>query len=156
MTRRAFRPFIFMALAVLAFGKRAYAATKVVVGQITGDTASGTGSVLVTTPNTRTAAWAKLGGGLSLANGILSDTAVAFPTPAAEVPAGIIDGNNAVFTLTNAPLANTQLIIRNGLTLFPAAGDYSITGNQITFSATAPNGSAVPQPGDTLVAVYWH
>lgn len=128
------------------------AATAVVlITQIRGDAASATGSVAVTTPNTSRATWAKLGSGLTLQNGVLSDTASAGPQMAAEVPAGTLDGTNAVFTLTNAPIASSQLVFRNGLALFPAAGDYSIAGNTITFTA-----GAVPQPGDALVAVYLH
>jgi hypothetical protein len=70
--------------------------------------------------------------------------------PITEVPAGAMNGVNAVFTLSQAPLTNTQAIYRNGMCLFPACGDYQIAGNVLTFQP-----GALPQPGDKLVAMYW-
>lgn len=68
----------------------------------------------------------------------------------AEVPTGAIDGTNAAFTLSAMPIGNTQLLFRNGLALFPAGGDYTIGGTQVTFDA-----GSIPQAGDKLVACYW-
>ena len=72
------------------------------------------------------------------------------PVPQAEMLAGTIDGQNPTFTLSMTPMLNTQIIFRNGLAYFPGSGDYLISGNTITFE-----GTATPQPGDNLVAVYW-
>ncbi len=68
----------------------------------------------------------------------------------AEIPAGTINGKNSVFSLARKPLANTQLVFRNGLALFPGCGDYLIAGKVLTF-----RGAAIPQPGDCLIACYW-
>jgi hypothetical protein len=72
------------------------------------------------------------------------------PVPEAEVPAGTINGTNATFTLSMTPMVNTQVVFRNGVAYFPGSGDYLISGNTLTFE-----GTAIPQPGDHLVAVYW-
>jgi len=66
-----------------------------------------------------------------------------------EIPAGLVNGSNAAFTLTYAPSPAASLdLFRNGL--FMRQGiDYSITGNQVTFFLTS-----VPQTGDLLVASY--
>jgi hypothetical protein len=76
--------------------------------------------------------------------------------PQAEVPAGAIDGVNAVFTLSQAPAPNTQILFRRrpsdiGLAaLYPGSGDYLISGTTITFQP-----GRLPQSGDTLIAQYW-
>lgn len=52
-----------------------------------------------------------------------------------EVPAGIINGTNAVFTLSNTPTANTEQVFLNGILQNVGAGnDYTISGNTITFA----------------------
>lgn len=63
-----------------------------------------------------------------------------------EVPAGIIDGLNATFTLSNAPLPLTLHLYRNGLRM-KSGFDYNLTGATITFLF-------IPQIGDTLLADY--
>ena len=66
-----------------------------------------------------------------------------------EVPAGTVDGANAVFTIANAPTPSSSLhLYRNGL-LQKVGFDFSITGQAITFVT-----AAVPQAGDTLLASY--
>jgi hypothetical protein len=66
-----------------------------------------------------------------------------------EIPAGLVNGSNAVFTLANAPSPAASLsLYRNGLFMRQGV-DYSITGNQVTFFLTS-----VPQTGDLLVASY--
>lgn len=66
-----------------------------------------------------------------------------------EVPSGTIDGTNATFTLTATPNPASSLqLFRNGL-LLKQGLDYSLSGNVIQFVSTA-----VPQPGDTLLAHY--
>jgi hypothetical protein len=68
----------------------------------------------------------------------------------AELPAGMIDGKNAAFTLAHAPQGASLQLVRNGLTLLAgAANDYTLAGVAITFSA-----GAVPQAGDNLQAWY--
>lgn len=55
-----------------------------------------------------------------------------------EVPAGVVDGVNAVFTLSNTPAAGTEHIWRNGqLQNLGGGNDYTIVGNTVTF-AVAP------------------
>jgi hypothetical protein len=66
-----------------------------------------------------------------------------------ETPAGLVNGSNATFTLSNVPGPPDSLALyRNGL--LQAQGlDYTIDANVITF-ATASR----PQPGDILLAAY--
>lgn len=67
-----------------------------------------------------------------------------------EIPSGVVNGTNSSFQLSKPPMVNTQIIFKNGIAMFPGNGDYLISGNMITF-----NQGAIPQPGDTLIAVYW-
>jgi hypothetical protein len=65
------------------------------------------------------------------------------------IPGGVMDGNNAVFTLPQAPNPAASLrFYRNGLAQLVGL-DYTIQGNAVTFNA-----GSIPQPGDTLVAWY--
>ena len=65
-----------------------------------------------------------------------------------QTPLGAIDGANTLFTLASVPSGNTIALFKNGLR--EAAGvDYSLSGSTITFY-----NSALPQPGDVLVADY--
>jgi len=67
----------------------------------------------------------------------------------AEVPAGLINGSNAVFTLASAPSPAASLeLYLNGL-LMSQGADYQITTNTITFFL-----ASIPQTGDLLVARY--
>jgi len=67
----------------------------------------------------------------------------------AEVPAGVINGSNAVFTLATAPSpAGSLELYLNGLLMLQGA-DYQISTNTITFFL-----ASVPQSGDLLVASY--
>jgi hypothetical protein len=128
-----------------------FAATKILISQIKGDTTSTTGSIAVTTPNTSTSAWSKVGSNCSITSGVFncSGGAGAAPTWAAEVPGGTINGTNTVFTLVNTPIINSQFLFWNGLALFPGAGDYTISGSTLTLTIA-------PQVDDTLIAVYQH
>ena len=78
--------------------------------------------------------------------------AVKRPVPVVgEIPAGTVDGTNAVFTLANLPLLNSVDLYRNGLLqTMAASNDYTISGRTITF-----NVGNVPQPGDNLLCGYW-
>lgn len=67
-----------------------------------------------------------------------------------EVPAGTINGVNAVFTLAFAPIGNSQHLYKNGIRQRPGAGnDYTISGAVLTLLA-----GNVPQPGDSLLCDY--
>ncbi len=67
----------------------------------------------------------------------------------AEVPAGTVNGSNAVFTLTSAPSPSASLnLYRNGL-LMRQGTDYQLSTRTITFFV-----ASVPQSGDLLVASY--
>jgi len=67
----------------------------------------------------------------------------------AEVPAGLVNGANASFTLSAVPAPTSSLALyRNGV-LQKAGQDYSLSGNTIQFLA-----GSTPQPGDTLLASY--
>ena len=66
-----------------------------------------------------------------------------------EVPAGAVDGSNRVFTLTEAPVPESGLMVyRNGL-LQRSGVDYTLAGVTIIFET-----AATPQPGDMLLAFY--
>ncbi len=66
-----------------------------------------------------------------------------------DVPAGIVDGANRIFTLAVAPVPDASLLLyRNGL-LQKNGIDYTLTGNTVTFLI-----AATPQPGDILLASY--
>lgn len=54
-----------------------------------------------------------------------------------EVPTGVIDGSNKVFTLVNAPTTGTEYVTLNGQIQTPP-GDYSLVGNTITFVVAPP------------------
>ena len=66
-----------------------------------------------------------------------------------EVPAGLINGSNAVFTLVSAPSpAGSLELYLNGL-LMRQGADYQLSVNTITFFL-----ASIPQTGDLLVASY--
>lgn len=66
-----------------------------------------------------------------------------------EVPTGVINGSNAVFTLASAPSpAGSLELYLNGL-LMSQGADYQISTNTITFFL-----ASIPQTGDLLVASY--
>ena len=74
--------------------------------------------------------------------------------PKQEAPAGTIDGNNKMFTLSNAPLPNTLALYKNGIFLTPGIGaDYTLLGNQVTY-AVAPQPPTLETSGDSLYAQY--
>jgi hypothetical protein len=67
-----------------------------------------------------------------------------------EVPSGLIDGVNAVFTLAHTPIPGSEHLFKNGIRMHPGVGnDYTISGATITFDA-----SNVPQVGDILLVDY--
>lgn len=55
-----------------------------------------------------------------------------------EIPSGVINGSNKIFTLSQTPSPNTENVYVNGILQFPGAlYDYVISGATITFN-TAP------------------
>ncbi|MCS7025695.1 MAG: hypothetical protein NZV14_12915 [Bryobacteraceae bacterium] len=66
-----------------------------------------------------------------------------------EVPAGLLNGSNATFTLSNTPNPASSLqLFRNGV-MQKAGLDYTLAGNTITFAPTS-----IPQANDILLASY--
>jgi hypothetical protein len=66
-----------------------------------------------------------------------------------DLPTGIVDGANGVFTLGAVPAPSTSLsVYRNGMLQKPSL-DYTAAGNSVQFIT-----AATPQPGDTLLASY--
>ena len=66
-----------------------------------------------------------------------------------EVPSGITNGSNAVFTLASTPNPPGSVeLSRNGLVLRQGP-DYTLSGANISFT-----GSSIPLAGDNLVAFY--
>jgi hypothetical protein len=66
-----------------------------------------------------------------------------------EHPAGVMDGTNAVFTLTYAPIPELLQVYMNGILLNRATIDYILSGNTLTFVS-----GAIPGPNDVLFASY--
>jgi hypothetical protein len=66
-----------------------------------------------------------------------------------EIPLGALDGSNTTFTLANAPIPASGLVLfRNGL-LLRQGTDYTLSTRSVTFLT-----GATPQPGDLLLASY--
>ena len=156
----------------------ASAVTALLISQIKSANTT-TGAIAVTPPGTATPVWGSPGAGLSIsATGVVSAAGavgptgpqgptgvtgatgpagpgVTLPTPAVgEVMAGTINGTNAAFTLANAPVAGWPVYIyRNGLRLNVTNGDYTISGQTVTFAA-----GQIPQTTDSSApnADYWH
>lgn len=68
-----------------------------------------------------------------------------------ESPTGLRDGNNDLFTLNQSPVpASSLLLFKNGLLMRSgASSDYTLSGNEITFTSTA-----IPESYDLLLASY--
>lgn len=67
----------------------------------------------------------------------------------AETPAGLVNGSNSVYTLSNPPSPSASLqLYRNGV-LQKAGLDYTLSTNVISFVA-----GSIPQLGDTMLATY--
>ncbi|HWR52192.1 MAG TPA: hypothetical protein VN428_13860 [Bryobacteraceae bacterium] len=67
----------------------------------------------------------------------------------AETPAGVVDGVNAAFTLSQTPTPPESVTVHRNGVLQRQALDYSLVGNALAFV-----GAALPQPGDVLVTSY--
>ena len=91
---------------------------------------------------------------LKITNGVLS---AALPSVSGAiqvrdiVPAGVVDGNNAVFTLPNIPLPNTLEVHVNGVYYSTANLDFALNGATITFA-----GTSIPSAGSSILASFQH
>lgn len=67
-----------------------------------------------------------------------------------EVPAGAVNGSNAVFTLSHNPVTTSVQVYKNGLLLLISpTGDLTLSGVTLTF-----NVNEIPLPGDVIQAIY--
>ena len=66
-----------------------------------------------------------------------------------EVPSGVVNGVNTMFTLLYAPSPAASLELFNNGVLLAAGVDYQLVGNAITFFV-----GSTPHPGDALLASY--
>jgi hypothetical protein len=78
-----------------------------------------------------------------------------FPTPTnfadAEVPSGIANGTNLIFTLAHPPVGTSLELTLNGVVQqVGLPNDFVLNGNTITFNTTA----AIPQMGDSIQTWY--
>jgi hypothetical protein len=70
--------------------------------------------------------------------------------PIQENPAGVVDGTNRVFTLSQMPISNQGVLIFINIGYQVPGTDYSITGQTVTFAAASR-----PQVGSVVWAYYW-
>jgi hypothetical protein len=66
-----------------------------------------------------------------------------------EIPAGVVDGSNLVFTLADAPTPASSLALHRNGVMQKQGYDYTLSGNTVSFV-----GAAVPRSGDVLLASY--
>lgn len=67
-----------------------------------------------------------------------------------QVPTGTVNGINASFALPETPLAASVVVVKNGITQKPGAGnDYILSSSTITFEA-----GNVPESGDNILVSY--
>jgi hypothetical protein len=70
--------------------------------------------------------------------------------PVQEVPAGLVDGTNRTFTLSQVPMSVASCLLQlDGVTLTQGV-DYSLSGQTIFLNVLQ-----TPQTGDNLLAYYW-
>lgn len=67
----------------------------------------------------------------------------------AEVPSGIINGLNQIFTVANTPSPTTSVEVYHNGILMEQGLDYTIAGATVTF-----NPASVPQVGDIVLVNY--
>lgn len=70
--------------------------------------------------------------------------------PIQEIPVGVVDGTNRVFTLSHLPLSNMATTIFVGGLVQTQAVDYSLVNQTVTF---APG--STPTVGSNVLAWYW-
>lgn len=71
-------------------------------------------------------------------------------TAAREAPSGVINGSNTVFTISNAPIANTLAVYLNGVLQNEiGSDDYAFSGTTITFTTA-------PTSGEIILTTYYY
>ena len=98
---------------------------------------------LVVNDSTRTL---DLGGNLTVSSSAtISNTNTGDQTFSSnEIPSGVVDGSNAVFTVAYTPVNSSLKVIRNGLLQNEGAGnDYTVSGSVITFTAAPLSGDII-------------
>jgi hypothetical protein len=127
-------------------------------GSTGGNTGSGTGSTItlplpITQVSGLSAALASINSSISTLSTAVQNiptgsvTGVAFVD--AEVPSGVVNGTNGVFSLSQSPSPASSLqLYRNGVEL-TAGLDFTVTTNSVAFAS-----NAIPQAGDALTAYY--
>lgn len=69
----------------------------------------------------------------------------------AEIPSGIINGTNLVFTLAHPPVGTSLELTLNGIVQqVGVVNDFTLVGSTITFNSTA----TIPQMGDVMQVWY--
>ncbi|HWQ96732.1 MAG TPA: hypothetical protein VN538_01370 [Clostridia bacterium] len=114
----------------------------VITDALTGGNCGSGGGSAIALCRSNGSAWVALGDGSGSATINFAD---------AETPSGTVNGTNAAFTLTNSPSPTSSLrLYKNGQLMIEGAGaDYTITGNTVTYTA-----SAKPLTGDVHRAYY--
>jgi len=90
-------------------------------------------------------------GNLVIYNGSIwqqAGASAASSTAAREVPSGSINGSNAIFAISNTPIANTLAVYLNGL-LQNLTSDYTFSGVTITFIIA-------PGSGEDILTTYYY
>jgi hypothetical protein len=64
-----------------------------------------------------------------------------------EVPTGLINNSNTIYTLANEPIAGSEHVYLNGILQADGGNDYSISGDTITFTKA-------PKTNNKLVVSY--
>jgi hypothetical protein len=92
------------------------------------------------------AAWLN---GVSITDTVPCECPSCMCVPVQEIPAGVIDGMNRVFTLAQMPLSNASVIVYvDGVAQLQGV-DYSLTVQTIRFA-----GDSTPLVGDNIMATY--
>lgn len=60
-----------------------------------------------------------------------------------EVPSGLVNGSNAVFTLANTPIAGSEQVFRDGQLMKGGGEDYTLATATITFVTSPVTGSII-------------
>ena len=82
---------------------------------------------------------------------IMSRRGSQFNWVGAEIPNGVINGINTIFTLLHPPIGNSLLFTINGIVQQNGTtGDYTLSGSTITLVT----GAAIPNTGDVIQAWY--
>jgi hypothetical protein len=140
MTRLA----LSLALAVAAWGQTPTTIDYTMLRGIMAAAQAKQPCVVVVSGNAMTCA--SFGPGVALVNNVLTVAVATLPAPMLFFgPAQVSPTTITTFTLTQAPVAASYLVWRNGLLIY-TPGDYTITGNVLTLAAA----SGGVGPGDVF------